>query len=82
MVGWSTEKMEETESKQEFKDSEKMVQWRRINQEWKEPSEKFVEEVLDKNEVEVSKRGGYKGRTQPLEWRVVQRVKKCQPRKW
>ena len=31
VAGWSTEKMEEKESKQEFKDTKDMVQWRSFN---------------------------------------------------
>ena len=31
--GWSTEKMQEKASKQEFKETEEMVRWRSINQE-------------------------------------------------
>ena len=33
VVGWSTEKVEEKGSKQEFQDTDDMVQWRSINQE-------------------------------------------------
>ena len=32
VAGWFTEKIEEKASKQEFKDTEEMVQWRSINQ--------------------------------------------------
>ena len=32
VVGWSTEKMEEKESKQDFEDTEEMVQWKSIDQ--------------------------------------------------
>ena len=39
-------------------------------------SEKIEEQLLDKFQVGVSKRGAYKGRGQPSEWRMVQRVKK------
>ena len=39
------------------------------------------EEVLEKCDVDVSKRGVYKGRGEPSEWRMVQKVKKYQPRK-
>ena len=38
--------------------------------------------MLEKNKVVVSKRGSYKGRGEPPEWRMVQRVKEYQPRKW
>ena len=58
VVGWSTEKMEEKGSKQEFNDTEDMVQWRSINQEetdsvWKKRSWTLEEEVLEKFKVEV-----------------------------
>ena len=43
---------------------------------------KIEEDVLEKYQVEVSKRGAYKGRGEPSEWRMVQRAKKYQPRKW
>ena len=33
VVGWSTAKMEENESKQELKDTKEMVQWKSIDQE-------------------------------------------------
>ena len=57
------------------------MQWRNINQEgrnhvWKILSETMEEEVLEKYKVEESKRGTYKGKSEPSEWRVVQRVKK------
>ena len=38
-------------------------------------SDKLQEEVLEKHKVEVSKRGSCKGRGEPSEWRLVQRVK-------
>ena len=81
VVGCSTEKMEETASKQEFSDTEEMVQWRSINQEgtnhvWKQLSETMQQEVLGKVPSEA-----YKGTGEPSGWRVVQRVKTYQPRK-
>ena len=79
VVGWSTERMEDKTSKREFKDTEETVQWRSINQEgfdnlWKETME---EEVLEKYKVEENKNGAYEGRGEPLEWRIVQRLRKC-----
>ena len=38
--------------------------------------------MLEKYKVEVSNKGVYKGRGEPSEWRMVQRVEKYQPRKW
>ena len=37
---------------------------------------KIEEEVLEKYKVEVSNRGAYKGKGEPSEWRMVQRVNK------
>ena len=73
--------MDEKAHHQVFKDTEEMVQWRSINQQevdnmWKKLSEKIAEEVLGKYKVEVSKRGAYKGRGQPSEWRMEKRVQK------
>ena len=64
-----------------------MVQWRSNNQEeidgvWKKLSVKVEEEVLETCKVEVSKKGACKGRGEPSEWKIVQRVKKHQPGKW
>ena len=58
----STEKMEEEESKQEFKDTEEMVQWKSIDQgviqkKGQTLSETIEEEVLEKCKVEIDKRG-------------------------
>ena len=63
-----------------------MVQWRSINQEgmdnvWKVLCGKMADEVLEKYNVEENKKGACKGRGKPLKWRIVQRVKKYQPRK-
>ena len=44
--------------------------------------EKMEEEVLEKCEVEEIKRGACKGRDELSEWRIIQRAKKYQPRKW
>ena len=38
--------------------------------------QQMKEEVLVKYKVEVSNRGAYKGRGEPSEWRMVQRVNK------
>ena len=38
--------------------------------------------MLEKYKVEVSNKGVYKGRGEPSEWRMVQRVEKYPPRKW
>ena len=44
----STEKMEEEESKQEFNDTEEIVQWRSINQEEIDNVEKLSEQLRKK----------------------------------
>ena len=71
--------LEEVTSRREFEDTEEMVQWRSINQEevdnlWNEMSEKMEEEVEEKHRVEKAKKGAYKGRGEPLEWRIVTRI--------
>ena len=43
---------------------------------WKKLADKMEEEVQDKHKVEDSKRGAYRGRGSPLEWRRVRRSKK------
>ena len=40
------------------------------------------EEVLEKYKVEEAKNGAYKGRGEPLEWRIVQKEKRYQPPNW
>ena len=75
VVGWSTEEMEEKTSKRELKDTEEMVQWRSINQEGiQELRGKMEEEVLEKYKFEENHKGDQKGKSEPLEWRIVQRV--------
>ena len=80
-----TEKMEEKTSKREFQDTEEMEEHQSGR------SEKSVAKVVQKNheeesvekwEVEERKRAAHKGRCDPLEWRLGQRVQQYQPRKW
>ena len=86
VVGLFTETVEEKASKHEFKDTEELCNARASNR--KDPTmcgstvRQFDEEVPEKYKVEVSKRGSYKGRREPSVWRTVQRVNKCQLRKW
>ena len=86
MAGWSVGKMDEKARKQEFEDTEDMVQWRCISEgiksAWRTLADKFVEEVLEKYKVKVSKSGAIKGRGEPSECWMVQRVKKYQPQQW
>ena len=42
----------------------------------------FEDEVLDKNQIENSKREAFRGRGSPLEWRRVPKSKKYKIRKW
>ena len=62
-------------------DTEEMKRWRRLKQSemdlcWKKLAERMEEEVLDKYKVEESKRGGFKGRGDTLEWRRVRNNKR------
>ena len=68
-------------------DTEEMKRWRSLNQSemdpcWKKLAERMEEEVLDNYKVEESKKGCFKGRSNPLEWRRVRRNKKYKIRKW
>ena len=68
-------------------DTEEMKRWRDLSQSemdlcWKNLAERMEEEVLDKYKVEESKRGEFKGRGNPLEWKRVRRSKKYRIRKW
>ena len=79
--------MEEAANKPESEDTEEIVLWRSINQEdtddlWKELCGQMEEEVLEKYKVEEDKKGAYKGRGEPGEWRIVKKEKSYQPRKW
>ena len=56
-----------------------MVQWRCVIQEemknvWKNVKNKIKKSALEKYKVDESKRGAFKGRGEPLEWRIAQRV--------
>ena len=68
-------------------DSEEMIAWRTMSQEemdecWKKPAGKIEEVVLDQYKVEDSKRGTYRGRCSPLEWRRVGRSRKYKIQRW
>ena len=75
VIGWSTQKTEEKESKQVCKNTEKWCTGgASIRKELKtcgRSCRKIEEEVLEKCKVEVSKRGAYKGRGEPSQWRMV-----------
>ena len=45
-------------------------------------AERMEEEVLDKYKVEDSNREAYRGKGNPLEWRLVRRSKKDRIKKW
>ena len=67
-------------------DTEEMKRWRSLNQSemglcWKNLAKRMEEEVLDKYNVEESKKGTFKGRGNPLEWRRVRSSKKHRTRK-
>ena len=71
--------MEEQSHKREVKDTEEMVQWRCVIQEemnnvWKNVNNKIKKRRWRSTKVDESKRGAFKGRGEPLEWRIAQRV--------
>ena len=45
-------------------------------------NEEIEAEVLDKYNIDDSKRGAFKGRGNPVEWKRVRRSKKYRIRKW
>ena len=65
--GWSTEEVKKKSREDREEDTEEMIEWRSMSQEevdecWKRLAEKMEEEVLDKYNVEDSKRGVRKNR--------------------
>ena len=55
-----------------MEDTEEMKGWRRLDQSemdlcWKNLAQRMEEEVLDKYKVEESKKGAFKGRSNPME---------------
>ena len=57
-----------------------MVQWRGISQEgmrdaWEGAMRNMEEEVLEKYKVDGAENDAYKGRGEPLEWRIVKKGK-------
>ena len=62
--------------------TDEMKRWRRsLSQSetdlcWKSLAERMEEEVLDKYKVEETKKGAFKSRGHPLEWKRVRRRKK------
>ena len=68
-------------------DTKEMRKWGSLSQSemdqcWKNLAEKMEEEVLDKYKVEEGKRGTFRGRGDPLEWRRVRKNKRYKIRKW
>ena len=62
--GWSMEEMREKPNIAVEVDTEEMKKWRSLNQSetelrWKNLAERMDEEVLNKNEVEDGKKGGF-----------------------
>ena len=87
MKGWSFEEMKEKPSSTLEEDTEDMNKRRGMSQEewdqcWKMFAEKIEEEVLDKYKVDDSKRGAYRGRGFPWEWRRVRKSRKYRIRKF
>ena len=67
VAGWSTKMIKEVASKQEFEDTEEMVQWRSISEEdmhelWTALCRRMEEEVLEKYKAEEAKKRAYEGR--------------------
>ena len=60
-------------------DTEEMKKRRGLSQSEMDPCWK---KVLDKDKVEESKRGAFKGRGDPLAWRKVRENNKYKIRKW
>ena len=61
--------------------------WRSLNHGemdlcWRSLAERMEEEVLNKYMVEESKKGAFKGRGNPLEWRRVRRNRRYKIIKW
>ena len=78
--GWSIEEVKERPNIALEEDTEEFKRWRRLNQSemdlcWKNWAERVEEEALDKYKVEESKKGAFKGRFNPLEWRRVRNTK-------
>ena len=68
-------------------DTAEMIGWRMMSQLdmdecWKKTAGKIEEEVLNYYNEEDSKRGAYRGKGMPPEWRRVRRSKKYRMRKW
>ena len=66
---------------------EEMSKWRGLSQSemdrcWKNLTERMEEKVLDKYNVEESKKEAFRGRGALLEWRRVRINKKYRIRKW
>ena len=67
-------------------DTDEMKRWRSLNHSemdlcWKNLAERVGEEVLDKYTVEECKKGAFKGRGNPLEWKRG-RSEKYNIRRW
>ena len=79
--GWSTEEMKDKANSLLEEDTEEMRTRRGLNQDkidqcWKRLAERMDEEVLDKYNVEDSKREAHRCTDSPLEWRRVRRSNK------
>ena len=79
--GWSSEEMREKPNIALEEDTEEMRKWRGLSQSemdqcWKTLAERMEEEVLDKYEVEESKKEAFRGGGASLEWRRVRKNKK------
>ena len=64
-----------------------MVQWRGFSQEGigklrKELRDTMEEEVLEKHKVDEANKRAYREGGEPLDWWIVMKQKRSQPRKW
>ena len=76
VAGWSTKMLEEVANLQDFEDAEDVVRWRSVCQEGvndlrKELCGKMEEKALEKYKIKKAEKDAYKGRGEPLEWRIV-----------
>ena len=78
--GRSVHRSDEGEQKRDGSQVQWSINHEEVDNLWKELCGKMAEEVLEKDKVEEAKMGAYKGRGEPLEWRIVTSVERYQPR--
>ena len=85
--GWSIEEMTEKRNVAVVEDTKETRKWRSLSWSemdfcWKILAERMEEEVLDKFQVEESKREAFRGGGAPSDWRTVRKNKSYRIRKW